>query len=51
MPDGRYQVNLQSDTTYNTPQNTTSNMQITIKAPTGSLVMDNLRSEVPKRHF
>lgn len=51
LADGRYQVNLQSDTTYSTPANTTSNLQVTIKAPTGSLVIDNFRSEIPNVNF
>jgi gliding motility-associated-like protein len=47
LPDGRYQVSMLSDTTWGFPQNITSNMQITIKAPTGGLQIGDFRNELP----
>ena len=51
LANGRYQVVLLSDVTYPSPTNITSNLQVSIKAPTGGLIIDDLRSEVPNVNF
>lgn len=51
LPDGRYQVVLHSDTTWGFPQNITSNMQVTFKAPTGSLQIGDFRNDLPSVVF
>ena len=51
LADGRYQISMIPDTTWATPQNITSNLQVTIKAPTGGFVMDDIRSELQSSLF
>ncbi len=51
LASGRYQVVLLSDVTYPSPTNITSNLQVSIKAPTGGLVIEDFQSEVPGVNF
>lgn len=51
LASGRYQVVLLSDVTYPSPTNITSNLQVSIKAPTGGLVIEDFESEVPNVSF
>ncbi len=48
---GRYQVSLLSDVTWASPSNITSNLQVTLKAPAGGLIISDLQSEVPDVSF
>lgn len=47
LPDGRYQVSMIPDTTWNYPQSITSTAQVTIVSPSGSLVVDDLTNLIP----
>ena len=51
FPGGRYQVSLLSDITWPSPTNITSNLQVTLKAPAGGLIISDLQSEVPDVSF
>lgn len=43
---GRYQVNLTTDTTWNFPLNFTSAMDVAFKVPTGGFEVDNIESQI-----
>ncbi|MFK7934836.1 MAG: gliding motility-associated C-terminal domain-containing protein [Saprospiraceae bacterium] len=45
--DGRYQINITPDQTWNTPDNTTDFMQFTLKVPADSFSVNDLRSLIP----
>lgn len=51
LGNGQYQVNLQSDTTWTFPNNITSSLQVTVKAPTGGFTAGNLTSQVANVTF
>ncbi|MCF8243970.1 MAG: PKD domain-containing protein [Saprospiraceae bacterium] len=51
LGNGKYEVTMLTDTTWNAPLNTTSNLQVTIKVPTGGFQAANVVDETPGVDF
>ncbi|MBK9015759.1 MAG: PKD domain-containing protein [Saprospiraceae bacterium] len=51
LGNGKYEVNMITDTTWNAPFNTTSNLQVTLKVPTGGFVAANVTDQTPGVDF
>ena len=51
LGNGKYQVNMLSDTTWTFPNNITSSLQVTVKVPTGGFVASSLESQVTGVQF
>ncbi|GEM_PF-6575024 len=51
LGNGKYEVTLITDTTWNQPLNTTSNLQVTLKVPTGGFVASNVTDQTPGVNF
>ncbi len=51
LGNGRYEVELLTDTLWNPPLNTTSNLQVTLKVPTGGFVAGNVVDQTPNVDF
>lgn len=51
LSNGRFGVNMLTDTTWNFPNNITSSLQVSIKVPTGGFSVSNLTSQVAGVNF
>ncbi len=51
LGNGRYQVNLTPGETFNSPNDTTEELSITVKVPTGGFIFGNLTSQVTNVSF
>ncbi|MBI1225445.1 MAG: T9SS type B sorting domain-containing protein [Bacteroidetes bacterium] len=51
LGNGKYEVTMLTDTTWNAPLNATSNLQVTIKVPTGGFIPSNVEDETPGVDF
>lgn len=51
LGNGKYEVTMLTDTTWNAPLNKTSNLQVTIKVPTGGFEAGNVVEQIPGVDF
>ncbi|MFQ5446348.1 MAG: PKD domain-containing protein [Saprospiraceae bacterium] len=51
LNNGFYQVNMLTDVTYTTPDDTTHSAQVTLKVPTGGFEIANLTPQTPNTNF
>jgi gliding motility-associated-like protein len=51
LGNGKYEVTMITDTTWNAPLNTTSNLQVTLKVPTGGFEAANVVDQTPGVNF